>query len=1086
MKRDLRIILLSVIAVMMAVVAASAQETTGTLEIRVKDATGAVVPNVSIRITSTSGSFRRTGTTDDSGYLRVVQVPPGQYTVSADATAGFAEKRIEQITVALGQVTPVNLEMAVGTVSADVTVTADSMTGIDITGNNNEATFTSEVAELLPKGLNFSSIVKFAPAANTNAGRTGQYQIDGASASENVFVIDGQEVSDVLNGALLINSTLPFSLVEATQIKSSGYEAEFGGATGGVINVVTKSGGNDFHGEVGVTLRSSRFEPTPRSTLLFPNSLEYYPSRRSPSNETNPTFTALGPIWKNKVWFSIGYAPQIVTSNRELVFRDRDTRELVGMSEHYRFKQTNEKMFLRLDGQPFNKLHLTGTFQLNPVHYLGGIPGYASELLTGTGSPPVYSLPCQAGNPNLCGADYTNQTGGRLNSLNAMVSGSYLIGSNLVVSARKSHYYFNDRFGTYGLGNATTPRIFCDRSVGFPAPPPFPANFGCSAGGGNNVGAAASSSYDMNIRDQLDGDVTYSFGLAGRHELKGGFQNNKTRNNVLQENNDIINLKWGTLRVPQVPGGTETWLTSQTGVTMPAAPGATGFGKLTYYAVDADSLGVNRAIYVQDKWQPVSRLTLNLGLRGEREFVPAFYEGIRGIDFNWSSKLAPRLGAAFDVTGDGKTKVSGFYGLFYDRFKLTMSRRTFGGESYHFLYFDLFPTDTLATLNRASITGGMDFIRGSSCSANTGPIPGYGRVRCDQDTSDDNAADPNIDPNLKPFQQREVTFSIQRQLSKNYLFTARYSRKQVLHAVEDLAFPDPDDPGATACCNYWVTGNPGEGRAKEVADYFGFTSPKAQRQYDALELRLDRRYEDDYFFSANYTWSRLYGNYSGSASTDEEGRLEPNIERYFDSPGSGFRITGGPDNGRLATDVPHMLKVYGTYTLNWDKIGLWKSNSTDFQMFYTAASGTVLTSFAQLDTVEQTVLYGRGDLGRTPTFSQTDFAIRHSIKFGKDGRFNLKFDADVINLFNQSVVLSTGRSNLAPLYQRGNMISPQSFGALTPSLGLLTQAQYNTCQVCCRFQTLLGHRLSHSTGQWSTWNNQCRSPWRLSTPEPLL
>jgi len=1065
MKKFLRLGWLSVLAALVLSSATMAQETTGTLEIRVKDATGAVVPNVSISITSTTGSFRRNATTDDSGYMRIVQVPPGQYTIAAAATTGFSEKKLEQITVSLGQVTPVNIELVAADVSADVTVVADDTTGIDITGNNNEATFSAEVVELLPKGVNFSTIVKFAPAANTNASRSGQYQIDGASASENVFVIDGQEVSDVLTGALDINSNLPFSLVEATQIKSSGYEAEFGGATGGVINVVTKSGGNQFHGEAGINLRDSRFEPIPRGGLIGPyprTPIEYWPSRRSNSSETNPVFTLLGPIWKNKVWFSIGYAPQIQEADRELEYRDSVTRELVGIKQHYHFKQTNEKVFARLDGQPFSKLHITGTFQWNPVHNRGLIPGYTSELLTKQGAEPFYRLTCQAGNPSLCGADYFDQTGGRLNSLNAVASASYVIGSNLVVSARMGHYFLNNRLGTYGLGDGSIPRIACDARTPLATPPflgpSFPPGFGCVSGGGNNVGASGSSNFDFNVRDQIDADATYNFSLAGRHELKGGFQNNKTRNNVLQEANDTINLKYGN-----VNAAGQTHLTVATGVTMPASPGARGYGKLTSYRVQANSLGVNRAIYVQDKWQPASRLTLNLGLRGEREFVPGLLPGINGIDFNWTDKLAPRLGAAFDVTGDGKTKVSAFYGLFYDRFKLTMARRTFGGESYHSLYFELFDGDTINMINRQTITGGRDFIVGSECSPNTAAIPGYGRVRCDQDTS---SGDPNVDPNLKPFTQSELTFSVQRQLNTDYLFTARYTRKEVVRAVEDVAMPDPDDPGAQTCCNYWITGNPGMGLVKEKADYFGFIAPKAQRQYDALEFRLDRRYSDNYFFSLNYTWSRLYGNYSGSASTDEEGRLEPNIERYFDSPGSGFNITGGPDNGRLATDTPHMFKAYGAYTLGWDRFGLWKSNSTDFQLFYTATSGTVLTSFAQVDTVEQTVLYGRGDLGRTPVFSQTDFALRHSIKFGRDGRFTLKFEGDVINLFNQQILLSTGRSNFAPLYQAGNMISATNFGVLTVSNGLLTQPQYDACSAAQDFRPCWGiaYRALQSTG----------------------
>ena len=217
----------------------------------------------------------------------------------------------------------------------------------------------------------------------------------------------------------------------------------------------------------------------------------------------------------------------------------------------------------------------------------------------------------------------------------------------------------------------------------------------------------------------------------------------------------------------------------------------------------------------------------------------------------------------------------------------------------------------------------------------------------------------------------------------------------------------------------------------------------------------------------NYTLSRLYGNYGGTASSDEEGRLEPNIERYFDSPGAGFTAQGGPDNGRLPTDRPHVLKAFGTYSLNWDRFGLWKNNSTDLQLFFTAQSGTVLTSFVQIDGVEQVVLYKRGDLGRTPLYTQTDMAIRHSIKFGREGRFTLKLEADAINLFNEYVVQSTGRSNLSPLYQSGNSISSTNFSPISPPLilnptthvlepnpsyaGLISQAQYNSCTAAANY-----------------------------------
>ena len=330
MKKDLRILWISLLLVSMFTMFSSltfGQETTGNIEVTVVDAAGAVVPNVALTVTGTGGTgFKRTVTTSDSGFARIVQVPPGIYAVTAAPTAGFVEKTVDQVSVGLGRTTEVNVEMSTNVDAGSVTVSAGDTTGLDLTDTKMQTTISSQVAELIPKGLNFSSVLKFAPAARPEP-RSGQFQIDGASGSENTFIIDGQEVTDILTGALDRNSNLPFSIVQETQVKTSGFEAEFGGATGGVINVVTKSGGNDFHGEAGLMLRTSRIEPRPGPILYGTTTPLYYQARRNPFNETNPTGTLLGPIWKNKVWFAMAYAPQIVT-------QDRILNHLGGRTEH--------------------------------------------------------------------------------------------------------------------------------------------------------------------------------------------------------------------------------------------------------------------------------------------------------------------------------------------------------------------------------------------------------------------------------------------------------------------------------------------------------------------------------------------------------------------------------------------------------------------------------------------------------------------------------------------------------------------------------------------------------------------------------
>src|ERR1044071_1316773 len=115
----------------------------------------------------------------------------------------------------------------------------------------------------------------------------------------------------------------------------------------------------------------------------------------------------------------------------------------------------------------------------------------------------------------------------------------------------------------------------------------------------------------------------------------------------------------------------------------------------------------NPALYFQDGWQPWSRLSLNLGFRVEKESAPSFIPGLPSIEFGFFDKFAPRIGVAFDLTGDGRTKLFGSYGQFYDRFKYELPRGSFGGDYFHNLYFEIFPGDgNFATLTPKRLIGG--------------------------------------------------------------------------------------------------------------------------------------------------------------------------------------------------------------------------------------------------------------------------------------------------------------------------------------------------------------------------------------------
>jgi len=249
--------------------------------------------------------------------------------------------------------------------------------------------------------------------------------------------------------------------------------------------------------------------------------------------------------------------------------------------------------------------------------------------------------------------------------------------------------------------------------------------------------------------------------------------------------------------------------------------------------------------------------------------------------------------------------------------------------------------------------------------------------------------------------------------------TFHFIHNDLKETIEDVGFLTPQgDEG-------YLIANPGVGltaiQFPTGATPLGQAMPRPKRVYDALELGYSRRYSDNWFLSANYTLSRLYGNYSGLASSDEphlvNGRLSPGVSRAFDLPFIGFTARGEKDNGRLQTDRPHVFNIFGSYILDWHKGS--RTNSTEFSGFQTITSGTPqTTTIYGASTVTPQIFLGRGDLGRSPVYSQTDFNVTHRYRFGHDEKFTMAFDMNFLNLFDQDTVTgiyTTMNPSTAPL-----------------------------------------------------------------------
>jgi hypothetical protein len=911
-------------AAFLAASTALGQEVRASLEGTVKDATGAVIAEAAVEARSAAGAIVPAAT-DGGGRYRFPSLLPGRYQVSA-RRAGFSPAAVGGVELALGQILQVDLSLPLAGVAEKVTVTSEAPL-IDVTQSSRFVSIRGDHITKLPRGRDYTSLLSLAPGVNPSGHAAFRgLSVDGSSGSENRYVVDGIDTTHILEGYAALGVVT--EALDEVQVKSSGYPAEYGGATGGVINVITRSGANRWTGEAGFHYTGDWLQGRPRPFLLQDPSTGEATSPRFPNDSFDrwePTVSLGGPLRKDVAWFFASLSPAVTSSERTLTFHPS---ELVGtFSSQVRAYNANVNVTAQLGPKTRARL----AFNASPATNDGSLPA-------------KHGL----GNPL---SNYDIETFRPSHAASGNVD--YLAAHNLLLSARAGYWYANTRdegvfqghrylFGTSNIGMAGVPAEL--------------------QGARFNTNTFSNLETTRNVFERLSGQVdgTLYVSGAGRHALKAGLQVERLHNDVAQgQTGNGVTLNWDQAYLGQ--RGQFGYYTVNSNGVFPER------GTLT----EGDVRSHNLAVFIQDAWTIRDRLTLNLGLRAEKESVPAYTSaygiGSTAFDFGFAQKLAPRVGAAWDVKGDGRWKVYGSWGFFYDQMKYVLALQRFGG--FKFLrYSYTLDTPDWPNLMRPGcppacpgtlIEGPIDFARPAN-------IPG----------------ESAIDPDLDPTRLQEAVLGGEHQLTRTISVGARYVHRQIDQALDDIGTRDAEGN------EVYTIGNPGFGRAAETG--FGPAMPKVVRDYDALELTFDKRMAHRWSLRASYLLSRLYGNYSG-LSEGGEGQPAANLNGAFNNPIKMFGADGQPILGILDNDRTHQFKAHAIYDFPF---------GTTLSTSVKVLSGLPVTRYGYFVVGRRySVPYaGLGSDGRMPALGQLDAYVQH--EFRLSGPKRLQLAINVLNLLD--------------------------------------------------------------------------------------